>query len=236
MEKKQPFKALSKICLNNWHYIDKKILTFNEGINFFTGHSGSGKSTVIDAIQVVLYASGNGRGFFNKAAADDSDRTLIEYLRGMVNISENNNKTDVIEKKIDALENKISNIKFIPYQDKKDLNISLNTADVHLVTNAKGIKGISVPSKIYGCLATNIPVFGILEKGSEAANIIKESNCGILVETGNYKEIKRNLDIIIKDKYKFIKKHSTGRKYLEKGFTKDKSIEKYADVINEVLK
>lgn len=90
MEKNQPFKALSKICLNNWHYIDKKILTLNEGINFFTGHSGSGKSTVIDALQIVLYANTDGRGFFNKAAADDSDRTLIEYLRGMVNISENN--------------------------------------------------------------------------------------------------------------------------------------------------
>ncbi|MCF2682041.1 ATP-binding protein [Faecalicatena contorta] len=90
METKQPFKALSKICLNNWHYIDKKILTMNEGINFFTGHSGSGKSTVIDAIQIILYANTDGRGFFNKAAADDSDRTLIEYLRGMVNISDNN--------------------------------------------------------------------------------------------------------------------------------------------------
>jgi len=90
LETKQPFKALSKICLNNWHYIDRKILTLNEGINFFTGHSGSGKSTVIDALQIVLYANTDGRRFFNKAAADDSDRTLIEYLRGMVNISENN--------------------------------------------------------------------------------------------------------------------------------------------------
>lgn len=90
MEKTQAFRALSKICLNNWHYIDKKILELNKEINFFTGHSGSGKSTVIDAIQIVLYANTDGRGFFNKAAADDSDRTLIEYLRGMVNISENN--------------------------------------------------------------------------------------------------------------------------------------------------
>ena len=90
METKQAFKALSKICLNNWHYIDRKILTLNQGINFFTGHSGSGKSTVIDAMQIVLYANTDGRGFFNKAAADDSDRSLIEYLRGMVNIGENN--------------------------------------------------------------------------------------------------------------------------------------------------
>ena len=87
LDNRQPFWAISKICLNNWHYIDRKILTLSEGINFFTGHSGSGKSTVIDAIQIVLYANTDGRGFFNKAAADDSDRTLIEYLRGMVNWS-----------------------------------------------------------------------------------------------------------------------------------------------------
>lgn len=84
------FEALSRIVLNKWHYIDHRVLSFNEGINFFTGHSGSGKSTVIDAMQIVLYANTDGRGFFNKAASDDSDRNLIEYLRGMVNIGEDN--------------------------------------------------------------------------------------------------------------------------------------------------
>ena len=87
---KSRFLALSRICLNNWHYISRRTLSFNENINFFTGHSGSGKSTVIDAMQILLYANTDGRGFFNKAAADDSDRSLIEYLRGMVNIGDNN--------------------------------------------------------------------------------------------------------------------------------------------------
>lgn len=87
---KDRFEVLSRMCLNNWHYIDRKVLSFHKEINFFTGHSGSGKSTIIDALQIVLYANTDGRGFFNKAAAEDSDRSLIEYLRGMVNIEENN--------------------------------------------------------------------------------------------------------------------------------------------------
>lgn len=89
----QRFEALSKMCLNNWHYINRKTLSFHEEINFFTGHSGSGKSTLIDAIQIVLYANTDGRSFFNKAAADDSDRSLLEYLRGMINIGDNNEFT-----------------------------------------------------------------------------------------------------------------------------------------------
>lgn len=93
MTMNQRFEALSKMCLNNWHYINRKTLSFHEEINFFTGHSGSGKSTLIDAMQIVLYANTDGRSFFNKAAADDSDRSLLEYLRGMINIGDNNEFT-----------------------------------------------------------------------------------------------------------------------------------------------
>lgn len=89
MEKKQPFKILSKICLNNWHYIDRKILTLNEGINFFTGHSGSGKSTVIDALPDRAVRKYGRQRIFQQGGSERLDRNLIEYLRGMVNISEN---------------------------------------------------------------------------------------------------------------------------------------------------
>lgn len=83
------FLVLDRMCLNNWHYINEKILSFNQEINFFTGHSGSGKSTIIDALQLVLYADSNGKSFFNKAAKEDSDRSLMEYLRGMKTVRDN---------------------------------------------------------------------------------------------------------------------------------------------------
>ena len=47
----------------------------------------------------------------------------------------------------------MTNVAFIPYQNKSDLIYSLNACDVHWVVNAKGIKGISCPSKYYSIAA-----------------------------------------------------------------------------------
>ena len=131
-------------------------------------------------------------------------------------------------------DNGVDNVVFIPYQDKKDLIYSLNSADVHIVANAKGIKGVSVPSKIYGILATDVPMIGILEKDSEAWKIIEDSNTGVLAEAGNYDEIENIFNEVISSKEKFVKKHLGGRKYLEDRFTKDKSIMKYKEEIKKL--
>ncbi|HJB87672.1 MAG TPA: glycosyltransferase family 4 protein, partial [Candidatus Dorea faecigallinarum] len=50
-------------------------------------------------------------------------------------------------------EHHMDNVKFIPYQDRSDLIYSLNAGDVHWCVNAKGIKGVSCPSKYYGIAA-----------------------------------------------------------------------------------
>lgn len=79
---KQAKKIFTRLCLNNWGGVSHKVLEFNEYVNLFSGKSGSGKSTVMDAIQVLLYGSFSS-SFLNKAADDAKNkRSVLSYLRG----------------------------------------------------------------------------------------------------------------------------------------------------------
>ena len=78
----QAKKVFTRMCLNKWGGIDHKVLEFHEYVNLFSGKSGSGKSTVMDAIQVILYGSFS-PSFLNKAADDAKNRrSVLSYLRG----------------------------------------------------------------------------------------------------------------------------------------------------------
>ena len=79
-------KKLKKILLINWLYFSKEIIEVGD-VNFLTGKNGAGKSTVIDALQIVLLGETNARNF-NQAANEKSQRTLDGYLRA--DMDENN--------------------------------------------------------------------------------------------------------------------------------------------------
>lgn len=79
-------KKLKKILLINWLYFSKELIEVDD-INFLTGKNGAGKSTVIDALQIVLLGETNSRNF-NQAANEKSQRTLEGYLRA--DMDENN--------------------------------------------------------------------------------------------------------------------------------------------------
>ncbi len=72
-------KKLKKILLINWLYFSRQLIEVGD-INFLTGKNGAGKSTVIDALQIVLLGETNARNF-NQAANEKSQRTLDGYLR-----------------------------------------------------------------------------------------------------------------------------------------------------------
>jgi len=73
-------KRMTKLLLIHWHYFVHETIEFGK-INFLTGKNASGKSTIIDALQIILLGDTSG-GFFNKAASGRGNRTLGGYLRG----------------------------------------------------------------------------------------------------------------------------------------------------------
>lgn len=73
-------KRLQRMLLINWYYFEKQIIEFGR-LTFLTGKNATGKSTIIDALQLVLLADTSG-SYFNKSANDKSKRTLSGYLRG----------------------------------------------------------------------------------------------------------------------------------------------------------
>lgn len=132
-------------------------------------------------------------------------------------------------------EKQLDNVVFIPYQDKADLIYSLNAGDVHWCVNAKGIKGVSCPSKYYGIAAAGKAVLAVLEKDSEIRCIIEETHGGLCSEPGDYEAIAENLKWFIEnagtDKVDEMGKRS--RENLVQNLTRDVSVRKYAE---EILK
>jgi colanic acid biosynthesis glycosyl transferase WcaI len=129
----------------------------------------------------------------------------------------------------------IPNVHFLPYQAKEQLKYSLNAADVHLVVNQKGIKGISVPSKIYGVMAAGKPILGVLERGSEACRMIEESRCGVVVEPQRYEEIAEQIGRLYRESpAELAAAGLRGRAYLEQHLRKDISLNKYRHLLQSI--
>lgn len=127
------------------------------------------------------------------------------------------------------------NVIFIPYQDKKNLIYSLNAGDVHWCVNARGIKGVSVPSKAYGIMAAGKPILGVLEKGTEARCLIEDTECGKCCDPGDYVEVADLIRWYIENAgTERVKQMGlNGREYLVKHLTKEISVAKYKKAILE---
>jgi uncharacterized protein YPO0396 len=73
-------KELRRIRLVNWHLFENTTITCH-GTTYFIGTNGTGKSTILDAMQFAL-VGGQRDVKFNQAAMTGSRRTLTSYVRG----------------------------------------------------------------------------------------------------------------------------------------------------------
>lgn len=89
---------LTEISVSNWGTFSGKVVhtaRIDPDGTLVTGHTGAGKTTFIDAHQVLLLPPGS--AYFNIAAAqtDRRDRSLLTYVRGKWASAEDSNGRDV---------------------------------------------------------------------------------------------------------------------------------------------
>jgi len=167
-------------------------------------------------------------GEFDTAKTPDGRRVVFAFVGGGTLL---NKLTSYV------VQNKITNVYFLPYQDKDKLIYSLNSADVHWCVNAEGIKGVSCPSKFYGIAACAKPVLGVLEEGTEIRAIIEETGCGKVCAPGDYDGVRENIRWFIDHADNASELEKMGRDgydYLIHHMTKNISIKKYIDAIKNI--
>jgi glycosyltransferase involved in cell wall biosynthesis len=119
-------------------------------------------------------------------------------------------------------------IQLYPWQPRDKQNDFLNQATIGVVTLAKGMYGLGVPSKFYNLLAAGKPIFYIGPKNSEIWLVIKEYDIGWVAESGNILEIRETLEKIITTEHQLLEKYSNNsRKLAEIKYSKQLILEKY---------
>tara|TARA_B100000579_G_scaffold424051_1_gene427982 strand:- start:2049 stop:3281 length:1233 start_codon:yes stop_codon:yes gene_type:complete len=122
---------------------------------------------------------------------------------------------------------KLGNIKFLPFQPREILSEVLSSSDVSIVTMKKNCGFSSVPSKVLGYMSSGKPLIASVDKGSDTHNLILNSNCGLAVPPENSEEIVSAILYLYHNQTEARKMGTNAREYVVKNFSKDSILNSY---------
>ncbi len=126
-------------------------------------------------------------------------------------------------------------VRFLPYQKRERLPLSLSSADVHVVGLAKGLAGYVVPSRLYGILSAGRPVIVAAEDESETARLVREIGCGVVIPPGRPELLARTIRAAADGEYDLAEMGRRGRDYVEEEADRVVAMERYRALVRELL-
>ncbi len=124
----------------------------------------------------------------------------------------------------------LTNAAMLPYQPFDKLNDSLNACDANFVTIAKGIEGISFPSKLYSTLAVGKPILALSEPHSELRTIVEDNGVGLWFELGDAEGLVAAIRRLMANPAEAAEMGGRARALFEREYTRKTAGERYADV------
>ena len=160
----------------------------------------------------------------------EAARSLADRLDVMFVINGNGSGRAAFE--ADAAD--LPNITFVDYQPVERLPEVLAAADVHLVPLKRGLARSSVPSKFYSILAASRPVLASVDPGTELANLIESTDCGIAVEPENSAAFTAALAKLLDDPAMRKSAGESGRAFVESWISPLGVAEQYSALFEEL--
>ncbi|BDA71444.1 group 1 glycosyl transferase [Rivularia sp. IAM M-261] len=129
----------------------------------------------------------------------------------------------------------LSNLIFLPYQDKHVLPYSLTACDLSLVSVDMAMESLVAPSKLYPALAAGRPVAVICSKHSYLRELITDARCGTSFENGDGHGLAEYIRLLNSNRQLVEHMGKEGREYLQTNFTPEVISKEYFKVISKSI-
>ncbi len=126
-------------------------------------------------------------------------------------------------------------LRFLPYQKRERLPLSLSSADIHVVGLAKGLAGYVVPSRLYGILSAGRPVIASADDTSETARLVREVGCGVVIPPSRPDLLARTIRDAAEGALDLEEMGRRGRAYVEEEADRVVAMERYRALVREML-
>ena len=126
-------------------------------------------------------------------------------------------------------------VRFLPYQKRARLSLSLSSADIHVVGLAKGLAGYVVPSRLYGILSAGRPVIVAADESSETARLVREIGSGVVIPPARPDLLARTIREAADGVFDLAEMGRRGRAYVEEEADRVVAMERYRALVREML-
>jgi colanic acid biosynthesis glycosyl transferase WcaI len=121
----------------------------------------------------------------------------------------------------------LSNVMFQPLQPLERLSELLATADVSVIPQKRAVTDIVLPSKLCNILASGRPVVAAAPETSDLALILRESECGVLVEPEDAAQLAQGILALARDPAAQARAAAGAQRYAEQHLTQTAVIRRF---------
>jgi glycosyltransferase involved in cell wall biosynthesis len=126
-------------------------------------------------------------------------------------------------------------VRFLDYQPRESLSLSLSAADLHVVGLAAGLAGYVVPSRFYGVLAVSRPVIVAADETVETVRVVREVGCGLVVPPGRPELLAGTIRDAYDGRHDLAAMGRRGRDWVVANADRRVAVGRYAALLDEVL-